>query len=165
MPERKRRVPWQFPTRSVRAPEDAAERLQPGAEVGFAAMVLEADQGWRVEAQAAGLDHDVADVAACSGDGVQVDQPQAGQFLAVRGHVVLAQQLVAAADRKHHRAAVNRFADRRHLVLGRIAKHQLLVSVLAPAPEDQVDTGQVGSRASPDGFDGDRHSPPLGPLG
>src|SRR5712691_4592961 len=101
----------------ARAPQNPAERPEAGAKIGLAAVVFEAHQGRRGQPQVAGLDHDVADVAARSRYGVQVDQPQSRQFLAVGGHVVLTQELVPSADRQHHGPAVDRLADRRPFVL------------------------------------------------
>ena len=128
-------------------------------------MVLEANQRRGFKSQAAGLDDDVADVAAGPRHRMQVDQPQPGQLFALGGHVVLAQQLVAAADRQYHGAAVDGAPNRVHLVLGRVFEDQLLIPILAAAPEDQIDPGEVWGRPSPDGVDGDRNAPPFGSLG
>src|SRR6202035_5221088 len=78
-----------------------AEGLQAGPEVGFAAVVLEADELRRAEAQAAGFDHNVSDIPPGSGHGMEVDETEARKLFAVGGHVVLPEQLVATANRQH----------------------------------------------------------------
>ena len=72
---------------------------------------------------------------------VEVDEPGARERL-VAELVGVAEQLVAAADREDHRAAVGRRVQRVALDLGQVERAQLLVAVLAAA--DVVEVGAVG---------------------
>src|SRR6202171_4515711 len=86
-------LPRGYPLEAVfpvvaRPAQNAAERLQPGAKIRLATVVFEAHQGRRGQLQAAGLDDDIANVPARSRHGVQVDQPQSRQFLAIGRYVV-----------------------------------------------------------------------------
>src|SRR5713101_2052322 len=88
---------------------------------------------------------------------MQLDQAEARKLLAVGRHAVLPEQLVAAADREHDGAAIDRRANRLDFVPSRVGEDQFLVAVLAAAPEDEVDVGEIGRWTPPDGshLDGD----------
>jgi len=73
------------------AVQDSPQWLQSLTQVGFATVILKADKRRRFEAEALGLDHDVADVPMRAGDGVEIDEAQPRQLLAVGCDVVLPQ--------------------------------------------------------------------------
>src|SRR5437762_5143510 len=72
----------------ARASDHLSEGPQSGSEVGLPAVVLETHQGGGLQAQVAGLDHDVANVSPSTWHRVQVGQRQARQLLAVSRYVV-----------------------------------------------------------------------------
>src|SRR5438094_10310909 len=84
---------------AVVAPTDqtAAERLDSRAEVSPAGVVLEPDQGWRVESQPDRLHQHVPDGAARPSVGVDIQQPEARQLAAADRHVMAPEELIAAA--------------------------------------------------------------------
>ena len=115
----------------------AAERLLVRAEVGAAAVVLEARDHARAGAEV-GLDGAVADQPrARLADGLQVDQAHAGQLLAAK-LVRVAEQLVAAADGEHHRAAARGGVERIALRGLHVARDGDLVAVLPAAHVDEI---------------------------
>ena len=100
-------------------------------------MVLEAGEQRRAAGQLE-LDRDVAEqprtVLAAR---VEVDQPDAGQPL-VAELVAVTEQLQAAADGEHDRAASGRGVQRLALDRGQVARAQRLVAVLAAADVEEV---------------------------
>ena len=118
--------------------EDAAERRGARSEPRAAAVVLEARQHARRGRVQLHLDRDVADQPrAVLADGLEVDQPDAGQGL-VAERVAVAEQLVAAADAEQHRAAGRGGVQRVALDRGEVARAQRLVTVLAAAEVEEV---------------------------
>src|SRR5262249_52311779 len=122
--------------------DDAPERDGAGAEVGTAAMVLEAGQDSRSLAEA-DLDRDVADQAWTGlADGLEVGDAESGNR-AVPELVAMAEQLVAAADGQHRGAVLHRGGDGIALAAQHVLGHESLVAVLAAADVDQVVLGGV----------------------
>ena len=100
-------------------------------------MVLEARDHARPVAEV-GLDRAVADQPrARLAHGAQVDQPDAGQLLAAE-LVGVAEQLVAAADGEHDRAAVGRGVEGVALGGDHVVRDGDLVAVLAAAHVEEV---------------------------
>ena len=96
-----------------RGPADPPERLRAGAEVGSATVVLEAGQHATPGAGQFDLDRHVADQARSVGaDRADVEQPDPRQLL-VAELVGVTEQLVAAADPEHDRAALGGGVQRR----------------------------------------------------
>ena len=91
----------------------SAQRLRFRAEEGAAAVVLETDQRARAEALDLGLNDDVADEAPLPRLRPHIDEPDPVVALAVGGLVVVAEQLVAAADSQDLRSVSNRTLQRR----------------------------------------------------
>jgi hypothetical protein len=87
---------------------DPTHRRGLGSEERLAAVVLETHQRRGVEIDQVGVDDDVADESLLTGFCLHVDQADAREALALRGLVVVAQELVAAAHREHHRACFDR---------------------------------------------------------
>ena len=75
----------------ARPAQHPAQWSKARAQVGFAAMVLEADQRLRLQPEVVSLDHDISDVPPGSWHRVEVDEAEPGQLLAVGRHVVLAE--------------------------------------------------------------------------
>jgi hypothetical protein len=127
----------------ARADLDVAERRAARPQVRFAAVVLEADE--RVALGVPGAAHDaVADVAALAGHRPRVEHADAGQDLAAARAELAPEELVAAADRQHHRARVDGLAQRGALVRHQVGGHNGLLAVLAAAEEIQVVGRGVG---------------------
>ena len=120
------------------AGHDAAQRRQLRAEKRASAVVLEADQGARLQAQPADVHDHVADAAPGTGLGVQVEQPEAGEPLALGRLVVVPEQLVSAADRQQGGAARQRARQGLRLELQEVVVDQRLLPVLAAAEEEDV---------------------------
>ena len=119
----------------------------PGAQVGAAAVVLEAGDLQRRPVAEVGLDRDVADQPRPGvADGLEVDEAEALDPLLAE-LVAVAEQLIAAADREHDGAVVDRGRDRLALGLTHVRGDQLLVAVLAAADVEQV--VRAGSKLSP----------------
>ena len=74
------------------------------AEIGLAAVVLESHQRPKL-----GLDNDIPDTAFVPGDGMNIEDTDARNVRAFVGPVVMAEQLVAAADTQKDRPVSSRF--------------------------------------------------------
>ena len=125
-------LPWPFRTRpsgcspapSMRA---AGVVLEAGEDAPGGAVAVEVD-----------LDRDVADQARAVGaDRLEVDEAEARDLL-VGERVAVAEQLVAAADAEHERAAVGGGVQRVALGLDEVQRAQALVAVLAAAEVEEV---------------------------
>src|SRR5690348_8222644 len=122
------------------AQQNLARRSRVGAEVGAAAVVLEPDERAGGEMQRlARLDDDVADEALLARLRGHVEQADAVEPLAVGRLVVVAEQLVAAADREHLGAVLDRRLQMLLLVLAQVVVDQRLFAVLAAAEEEDID--------------------------
>ena len=84
-----------------------------------------------------GLEQDVADHSPLAGDRVEREQADAGQLLAVPEAVEAAEQLVAAADRQHGRAALRR-GEQRVALAFEVVRDERLLAVLAAADVEKV---------------------------
>ncbi len=125
-----------------------AERLGAGAEVGAAAVVLEAGEDPRAAAEV-DLDRDVADQPrARLAHGLQLGEPEARQLLLAE-LVAVAEQLVAAADGEQGGAVVDRRRERLALAGDQVGGDHALVAVLAAADVDEVVGGGVDRLADP----------------
>jgi len=111
-------------------------------------VILEADQGCRVQVGQVCVDDNVADESFLAGFSANVDEADAGEALALCGLVVVAEELVAAADRQYLRTCVRRSLERRLLVLQEVFIDEGLFSVLAAAEEKDVDLVHSFSRAA-----------------
>ena len=115
--------------------EHPAERRGARVELGAARVVLEA--GKRPAGPLA-LEQHVADHPALTGDRLQRQQPDAGELLAVAIPVEASEQLVAAADSEHRRAAVDD-SPQRVALAHEVARDERLLAILAAADVQQVD--------------------------
>jgi hypothetical protein len=102
-------------------------------------VVFEADQRRGLEVDHVGVDHDIADESFLAGLRSHVNEADAGEALAVRGLVVVAQELIAAADREHDRARPDRSFQRWLLVLDQVFIDEGLLPVLAATEKEDVD--------------------------
>jgi hypothetical protein len=84
-------------------------------------------------------------MAAVARHGPDIEHADPRKDLPARGPELVAQQLVAAADREHHRAGLHCFAEARALPRDEVCSHHRLLAVLPPAEEEQV----VGVRIEP----------------
>src|SRR5438067_1065125 len=125
------------------AVEDLAQRCGVAAEEGSAAVVLETDEGARLQSFDVRLDHDVSDEALLAGFCFDVDEADAVISLAVGGLVVVAEQLVAAADGEDLGAVLGCLLEVVALVLDEVVVDERLLAVLATAEEEDVDVGEV----------------------
>ena len=97
-------------------------------------MVLESGQHLAIVE----LDRHVADQPrAVRANGLEVDEPDAGQSLAAH-RVAVAEQLVSAADGEHDGAARRRGVQGVALGVDHVARAERLVAVLAAADVEQV---------------------------
>ena len=127
--------------------DDAAQRLLARSEMRAAGVVLEAGEDAPpavvVEVD---LDRDVADQARLVGaDRLEVDESEPRDLL-VRERVAVTEQLIAAADPEHDRAAPGRGMQRIALGLHEIQGAEPLVAVLAAAEVEQVVRAGVDAR-------------------
>src|SRR5579864_1643238 len=122
---------------------DPAERLRLRSQEGAAAVVLETDERARLELRDLRFDDDVADESLLARFGPDVDEADAREPLALGGLVVMAQQLVAAADGEHLRAVLHRLLQGRLLELEQVLVDERLLTVLAAAEEEGVDLVHV----------------------
>ena len=83
------------------------------------------------------LDQHVADHAALARDGLEREEADAGHVLAVEAAVAAAEQLVAAADREHGRASLDRLVQRLRLP-HEILRDEQLLSILPAADVVEV---------------------------
>ena len=102
-------------------------------------MVFETDQRCGRQALDLRVDNHVSNEAFLARLGFHVDKADAGEALALGGLVVVAEELVSAADGKHRRASVHRALERRLFVLEEVFVHQCLLPVLAASKEEDVD--------------------------
>ena len=104
---------------------------------GATAVVFEAHEQ---TVEVGDVGHDVAyeaPLAGLGGQGLEVDQSQAGQLTAVGGHVAAAQELQAGAHGEHDAAVVDH-AGQPGAQPGEVGRGGVLHAVLAAAHEDQV---------------------------
>src|SRR5216683_3932028 len=113
-----------------------------------AAVVLETDQGRGRDVGEIGVDDDIADESALASLGADVDQADAGESLAVAGLVVVAEELVAAADGEDPCAGGDRTLEGRLLMLDEVFVHERLLAVLPAAEEEDVDLVHTLGRAA-----------------
>src|SRR5229473_5013352 len=104
-----------------------------------AAVVLETDEGRGRDVGQVGVDDDIADESALACVGADVDQADAGESLALAGLVVVAEELVAAADGENACAGGDGALERRLFVLDKVFIHERLLAVLPAAEEENVD--------------------------
>ena len=128
--------------------QDAPERLHPLAEEGAPAVVLEADQGGRLQPQRrVRLHHHVADAADLARLGAHVEEADAREALALGGVVVVAEQLVATADGQDRRPVLDGLCQVHGLVLQQVVVDQRLLLVLAASEEEDVHLVDAPSHA------------------
>src|SRR5205814_9825214 len=88
------------------------------------------------------VDHDVADEPPRAGDADRIEEADSWQGLGVVRTVLVAKELVAAADGEQGRAVFDRGAKRLTLRPPQIAGDGGLLLVLAAAPEEEIDVGR-----------------------
>src|ERR1700687_4121064 len=123
----------------AKAHAHTSEGLGLGPEISAAAMVLEADEGRRLEVGQVGIHDHVADEAPLAGLGAHVDEADAREPLAIGGLVVVAEQLIAATNSEHARAVGHRAREWSLLVLEEVVVHERLLAILAAPEEEHVD--------------------------
>ena len=110
-------------------------------------MVLKAHHLRRAR-QCAGREEQVADHALLCSLGVEGDGADEAALLPRVGEVVLAQQLVAAADGEHRGVVLDEAGELAGLGVcpscPEVVEQGALVEVLAAADEEEVELGQVG---------------------
>src|SRR5258708_20352322 len=133
----------------------------PGGGGGPPAGVVEADQRGLGEADRCfRLDQDVADPAIARRPAAKVERPQPLERPSVGVDVVVAEQLVAAADGEDRHPGSQGALQRAALVLGEVGEDAALVAVLAAAHEEEVAALEVGG-SRPAGPPPDPDAPPL----
>ena len=124
--------------------DDPPERPRAGAEVGAAAVVLEAHHAGGLTCLAEVAGHgDVTHEPGAATFGDRVKHPYSGDWRRADGGVVLAEKLVAGAHGEHDGAGLDRLAQRPGLRLQVAGRHPHL-AVLAAVQQDQVKIGEVG---------------------
>ena len=111
-------------------PQGSRIRSEPRA----AAVILKPDQGPSPQPRAA--HDDVADQAFALRAGMlrrHVEQPQSSQLFALSGPVVVAEELVAAADGQHDRAATRGIQEGLTLPLPEVSRRQMLLTEIGRA--------------------------------
>jgi len=127
-------------------------------------VVLESDQRRRVDALECRVHDHIADESFFAGLGAHVDEPDAGKSLAFGRLVVVAQQLIAAAHRQHHRAVGDGRLERLLLELDQVVVDERLLAVLAATEEKDVHVFNTVRGAAAE-VDGARvQASPLGAL-
>jgi len=101
-------------------------------------VVFETHQRGGCQALDLRIDNDVSDEALLAGLGFHVDEADAGEALSLGGLVVVAEELIAAADGEHGGARLHRALEWRLLVLEKVLVHQCLLAVLAASEEENV---------------------------
>ena len=101
-------------------------------------MVFETDQCAGRDVLDLYIDDDVADEPFLAGFRSDVDEPDAGEALALGRLVVVAEELVAPADGEHSCTCLDRSFQWRLLVLEQVFVHERLLAVLPPAEEENV---------------------------
>jgi len=111
-------------------------------------VVFETDERAGLDVIDLRVDHNVADEAFLAGFGFDVDEADAWETLALGRLVVVAQQLVAAANGEDRGARLHRHLKRWLLVLQQVFVHQGLLAVLTAAKEKDVNVLHVLGRAA-----------------
>src|SRR5450759_1477717 len=120
---------------------DFRERPGAGAEVCPATVVLEADERGAVPS-----DDDIADETLRSRagvHGVQIEDADTGELIAVSATVEVPGELVNTAYRQHDEAALGGVFERRPLHVPQVVCDAALLAVLSPADESHVVCGWV----------------------
>ena len=118
--------------------DHAPERLRLRAERRVAGVILEADEHPPV----VGLGEEIADEADLAGARRDVHDPEARDRLAHLWHVLAPEELVAAADREHRRAAGDRALELIAVLALQVGADDVLAEILAATEE--VHVGPVG---------------------
>src|SRR3989475_2504862 len=130
-----------------------------------ASVILKPDQSPSAKPRAA--NDDVADQAPGLRAGMfrrQVEEPESNQLLTLGGSIVVAEELVAAADGQHDRAATRGIQEGLTLPLPEVSRRQMLLAVLPAAHEIEVMCTRDRRRAQPGLLDAHVDAPPLGPV-
>jgi hypothetical protein len=101
-------------------------------------VVFETDQRGGSQALDLRVDNDVSDEPFLAGLGFHVNEADAGETLALGGLIVVAEELVAAADREHRGARGHSSLEWRLFVLEKVLVHQRLLPVLSTSEEEDV---------------------------
>jgi len=101
-------------------------------------VVLETDKRAGGDVLDLHVDHDVTNEAFLAGFSSHVDEADAGESLAFRGLVIVAEKLVAATDGEHRGAGLDSALQWRLLVLDEVFIYESLLAVLPPAEEEDV---------------------------
>ena len=122
-------------------------------------MVLEADEG----VGAAGP-QEVPDEPLRARSGGHIEHPETGDRGAVLGQVLAPEELVAAADREHRRAALDRPTERVAGGSAKVGADEVLPLVLTATKEPQVRPVRVNGVAEGVRTNGDLDAAPARPL-
>src|SRR5438445_1237258 len=144
--------------------QHASERPRPGAKMSPAPVVLESEQ--RI-VHPLDLDHEVPDQPPGGGTGMlrpEVEQAQPLEVLALGRTVVPARELISSTDREHDAAVPHGLLERRPLDPAEIVGGDPLLTVFAPADEEQVPRGRGDRLAEPHLGHGDGKPSPPRPL-
>src|SRR5207245_10066537 len=101
-----------------------------------ASVILKPDQGPSAQPRAA--NDDVADQAPGLRAGMfrrHVEEPESNQLLTLGGSIVVAEELVAAADGQHDRAATRRIQEGLTPPLPEVTRRHMLLAVLPAAAQ------------------------------
>ena len=101
-------------------------------------MVFETDQRGGSQTLDLRVDNDVSDEAFLAGLGFHINEADAGEALALGGLVVVAKELIAAADGEHRSACLHSTLERRLFVLEKVLVHKRLLAILATSEEEDV---------------------------
>src|SRR3989441_7054270 len=137
-------------------PQGPRTRPEPRA----ASVILKPDQGPSAQPRAA--NDDVADQAPGLWAGMfrrHVEEPQSNQLLTIGGSIVVTEELVAAADGQHDRAATRGIQEGLTLPLPEVSRRQMLLTVLPAAHEIEVMCTRDRRRAQPGLLDSPAYPP------
>lgn len=120
------------------AAQNAAQGLRAGTEPGAAAVVFKADDGAELR-----LKGEIADHALLRTLRREVEDVQAGAACPCGGVIVVAHELVAAADAEKDRPVLRGGADIRALASAQVLQQQALFKVLTAAYEKEVEAAEL----------------------
>src|SRR5438132_286622 len=129
--------------------EHPPERRTARPEIRLPAVVLKANQCPRRTVQVH-LGHQVTDMPARARHRAYIKNASAGELLAINGGVGVTQQLIAAADRQHHRAVLDGLSHGLALLRDEIWRDHRLLTVLATSKKDQIRTPRSETVAQAD---------------
>ena len=119
------------------ARQDPPERDGPGIQPRAARVVLEPRKRAPDARLELALEQDVADHTTLAGDGLEREQPDAGQVGAVEVAIGASKELIAAADGKKRRAGLHR-AEQTVRLRREIIRDERLLAILAAADVEQI---------------------------